>query len=81
MFLCMPNRIVVTNSVCYILSSWQVQVSRYPLTSIEDIIYNEAEDPTTFRLKFSKFVMILQAESQDDARDWVTRISDGRKAF
>lgn len=49
----------------------------YPLTSVEDVEYKEAEDPTSFRLIFSTYIMILQAETADEAKDWVECINNG----
>jgi hypothetical protein len=55
-----------------------VKVKRsYPLTSVEDVEYKEAEDPTSFRLIFSTYIMILQAETADEAKDWVECINNG----
>ena len=49
----------------------------YPLTSVEEVEYKEAEDPTSFRLIFSTYIMILQAETADEAKDWVECINNG----
>ena len=49
----------------------------FPLTSIEEVEYDEENEPTTFRLKFSNGIEILRAESVEEARDWVEKIVDG----
>ena len=40
-------------------------------------MYKELEDPTAFRLIFSTYIMILQAETADEAKDWVECINNG----
>ncbi|XP_064406324.1 1-phosphatidylinositol 4,5-bisphosphate phosphodiesterase delta-1-like [Halichondria panicea] len=48
----------------------QVKVRRnYPLTSIEDIVYNDNE-PTKFHLLFQKYEMVLEADSEGEAKNW-----------
>lgn len=49
----------------------------FPLTSIEEVEYDEANEPTTFRLVFSNCIEVLQAETQDEASDWVEKIVEG----
>ena len=62
--------------------SLKVKIKRsYPLTSIEDVEYEEAEDPTSFRLIFSTYIMYLQAETADEAKDWVECINNGEYIY
>ena len=62
--------------------SLKVKIKRnYPLTSIEAVEYKEKEDPTNFRLIFSTYIMILQAETADEAKDWVECINNGEYAM
>ena len=49
----------------------------FPLISIEKVEYSETHDPTIFRLIFSNFIEILQAETAEEASDWVEKISEG----
>ena len=57
---------------------FQVKVKRsFPLTSIETVEYSDSFEPTIFRLIFSKFIEILQAETEEDANDWVEKIREG----
>ena len=60
----------------------QVKVRRsFPLTSIEKIEYDpdiKEPGPKVFKLLFSTYVMTLQAETREDAKDWVEKIENGR---
>ena len=49
----------------------------FPLISIEKIEYDETQKATIFRLIFSNFTEILQAETIEEASDWVEKISEG----
>ena len=49
----------------------------FPLISIEKVEYSKTHDPTIFRLIFSNFIEILQAETAEEANDWVEKISEG----
>lgn len=49
----------------------------FPLTSIEKVEYDEANKATTFRLVFSNCIEVLQAETAEEANDWVEKIVDG----
>lgn len=49
----------------------------FPLISIEKVEYNDTDEPTIFRLIFSNFIEVLQAEAVEEASDWVKKISDG----
>ena len=48
----------------------------YPLTAVEKVEY-ETSNPLCFQLVFSTYVMTLQAESEEDAKDWVQKINEG----
>ena len=48
----------------------------FPLTSVETVEYDE-KDPTTFQLIFSNCIEILQAETAEEASDWVEKIVEG----
>ena len=39
--------------------------------------YDEENEPTTFRLIFSNCIEVLQAETSDEASDWVEKIVEG----
>ena len=39
--------------------------------------YDEENEPTTFRLIFSNCIEVLQAETPDEASDWVEKIVEG----
>ena len=60
----------------------QAKVRRsFPLTSIEKIEYepdSKEPGPKIFRLFFPTDVMTLQANSREDAKDWVEKIDNGR---
>ncbi len=49
----------------------------FPLTSIETVDYDESSDPKRFRLTFSNCIEILQAQTAEDASDWVDKIVQG----
>jgi hypothetical protein len=49
----------------------------FPLTSIEEVEYDEANEPATFRLVFSNCIEVLQAETREEASDWVEKIVEG----
>ena len=49
----------------------------FPLTSIEKVEYNAANEPTIFRLIFSNYIEILQAETPEEASDWAEKIKTG----
>ena len=49
----------------------------FPLTSIEKVEYNAANEPTIFRLIFSNYIEILQAETPEEASDWAEKIRIG----
>lgn len=49
----------------------------FPLISIEKVEYNDEHEPTIFRLIFSSFIEILQAETKEEAKDWVEKITEG----
>ena len=51
----------------------------FPLISIEKVEYNETHDPTIFHLIFSNFTEVLQAETAEEAKDWVEKIGDGEQ--
>ena len=50
----------------------------FPLISIENVEYDETHDPTSFHLIFSNFTELLQAETVEEAKDWVQKITEGR---
>ena len=50
---------------------------RFPLTSIEKVEYKAANEPTIFRLIFSNYIEILQAETPEEASDWAEKIKTG----
>jgi hypothetical protein len=55
-----------------------VKVKRsFPLTSVETVEYDETKDPTKFQLVFSNSIEILQAETTEEASDWVEKIVEG----
>lgn len=57
----------------------QVKVKRsFPLTSIEEVKYDDSTDATTFQLVLSNCVEVLKAETVEDARDWVEKIVSGK---
>ena len=59
----------------------QVKIRRnFPLTSIENIEYPlpSPTEATTFRLLFATYCMSLVAESEEEAKDWVEKIKEGR---
>ena len=49
----------------------------FPLTSIETVDYDESSDPKRFCLTFSNSIEILQAQTIEDASDWVEKIVQG----
>ena len=49
----------------------------FPLTSVETVEYDEINDPTKFQLIFSNCIEILQAETTEEASDWVEKIVEG----
>ena len=59
----------------------QVKVRRsFPLTSIEKIEYepdSKEPGPRVFKLLFPTDIMMLQAETIEDAKDWVEKIREG----
>lgn len=52
----------------------------YPLTAVEKVEYDNVQNPLLFKLVFSTYILSLQAESEEDARDWVEKINSGRCA-
>ena len=63
----------------------QVKVRRsFPLTSIEKIEYepdSKEPGPRVFMLIFPTHIMTLQANSTEDAKDWVEKIEQGGLKF
>ena len=52
----------------------------FPLTSIEKIEYDsdsKEPGPRVFKLLFPTYVMTLEAETSEDAEDWVKEIRTG----
>ena len=49
----------------------------YPLTTIIDIVYNEAEDPFVFKLVFEHSVMLLESPDMFECKLWVMAIRKG----
>ena len=49
----------------------------FPLTSVETVDYDESSDPKKFRITFSNCIEILQAQTVEDANDWVEKIVQG----
>lgn len=49
----------------------------YPLTSVKDVKYNEETERNVFYVIFSTYIMTLEAETEDEAKDWVKSIDDG----
>ena len=49
----------------------------FPLTSIQKVEYNPENEPTIFRLIFSNYIEILQADTPEEASDWVDKIRTG----
>ena len=49
----------------------------FPLTSVETVEYDETKDPTKFQLVFSNSIESLQAETTEEASDWVEKIIEG----
>ena len=49
----------------------------FPLTSVETVDYGESSDPKKFRITFSNCIEILQAQTVEDANDWVEKIVQG----
>ena len=49
----------------------------YPLTSIKTVDYDESSDPKKFHLNFSNCVEIFQAQTVEDAKEWVEKIVQG----
>lgn len=39
--------------------------------------YDEEKEPTIFHLVFSNCIEVLQAETRDEASDWVEKIVEG----
>ena len=61
------------------LLSLQEKVKRsFPLTSVENVEYDQANSPTKFVLAFSDCVEILHAETVEEASDWVDKITEGK---
>lgn len=50
----------------------------FPLTSVEAVKYDKTNDPTRFQLIFSNCIEILQAETAEEASDWVEKIVEGQ---
>ena len=63
----------------------QTKVRRtFPLTSIEKIEYkpdSKEPGPRVFKLIFPTDIITLQAESKEDANDWVEKIENGSYTF
>ena len=58
----------------------QVKVKRsYPLTAVEKVEYDNTQNPLLFKLVFSTYILSLQADTEEDARDWVEKINDGEQ--
>ena len=55
-----------------------MQVKRFPLTSIIDIIYKEQNNPLEFKLVFQNDEVILEAPSQHKCKKWVEHIEEGK---
>ena len=56
----------------------QVKVRKqFPLTSIYDIVYNETENPTVFKLQFKKSEILLEARDKLDCQLWIKAIKKG----
>lgn len=53
----------------------------YPLTAVEGVEYDESTNPLSFKVLFSTYGLCLQAESAEDAKDWVEKINEGEKVF
>ena len=53
----------------------------YPLTGVEKVEYDNTQNPLLFKLVFSTYILSLQAESEEDARDWVEKINDGEQVM
>ena len=49
----------------------------FPLTSVETVEYDESNDPTRFQLVFSNCIEVVQAETAEEASDWVEKIVEG----
>lgn len=49
----------------------------FPLTSVDRVDYDQINDPTKFQLVFSNCIEILQAETAEEASDWVEKIVEG----
>ena len=55
----------------------QVKIRKqFPFTSIYDIVYNE-ENPDTFKLKFRKSEVLLEARNKHECEQWVMAITKG----
>ena len=50
---------------------------QFPLTSIIDIIYDEADNPVEFKLVFQKNILILEAHNVGSCKQWVENIQKG----
>ena len=56
----------------------QVKIRKqFPLTSIYEIIYNEQENPTAFKLQFHKSEILLEARNKRECELWVKSITKG----
>ena len=53
----------------------------YPLTAVEKVEYDNTQNSLLFKLVFSTYTLSLQAESEEDARDWVEKINDGEQVM
>lgn len=51
----------------------------FPLTSIEEVEYDQVNNPTKFVLAFSDYIEILHAETAEEASDWVDKITQGKQ--
>lgn len=49
----------------------------YPLTDVKRVEYDAKENPVQFKLIFSTYVMLLHADNQSEAEDWVKKIKEG----
>lgn len=53
----------------------QVEVEHsYSLSNVEKLFYDDA---TLFHLSFPTFTTVLQAETAEEAKDWVEKIKTG----
>ena len=60
------------------MHTWQVEIEHsYSLSTVEKLNYDDVINPASFHLVFPNFTIILQADTQEEIKDWVEKIRTG----